>query len=187
MSKLKELTWENHKKAERSAFVKKILQKKITEQEYMDYIVNQYFAYSVLEKVAAEHGLFEGIEAIQRTDSLYKDVKELETKLPFTKGYICHATVEYIDYIEFEIGNDPSKLLAHIYVRHMGDLSGGQILKNLVPGSGHHYQFDEDANVLKEKLRAKLNDDMANEANTCFDMIYKMFEELENRPQYDME
>ena len=61
----------------------------------------------------------------------------------------------------------------------MGDLSGGQIIKRYVPGSGTYYDFSEDVNVLKEKLRSKLNDLMAEEANKCFDMIYEMFEELE--------
>ena len=29
----------------------------------------------------------------------------------------------------FLILDDPEKLMAHIYVRHMGDLSGGQMIK----------------------------------------------------------
>ena len=66
-----------------------------------------------------------------------------------------------------------------IYVRHMGDLSGGQIIKRFVPGSGQHYQFNEDVTELKEKVRAKLHDGLADEAKVCFNMIKTFMEELE--------
>ena len=65
----------------------------------------------------------------------------------------------------------------------MGDLSGGQMIAKKVPGSGLMYQFDEDVNILKEKIRARLDDSMADEAKLTFDFATKLFEqmlELEN-------
>ena len=53
------------------------------------------------------------------------------------------------------------------HVRHMGELSGGQMIKRKIPGEGLFYQF-ENANELKEKIRAKIDDSMADEAQTCF-------------------
>jgi len=32
--------------------------------------------------------------------------------------------------------DDPHKVMAHVYVRHMGDLSGGQMIKKKIPGAG---------------------------------------------------
>ena len=40
---------------------------------------------------------------------------------------ITQSTKEYIEHIE-SIQDEAMKLYAHIYVRHMGDLSGGQMI-----------------------------------------------------------
>jgi heme oxygenase len=60
----------------------------------------------------------------------------------------------------------------------MGDLSGGQMLAKKVPGSGKLYKFDEPVDVLKEKIRARLNDTMADEAKICFDFATKLFQQM---------
>jgi heme oxygenase len=67
--------------------------------------------------------------------------------------------------------------MAHIYVRHMGDLAGGQMIAKRVPGSGRMYQF-EDADVLKTAIRERINDDMAEEAKVCFQFAADMFKDM---------
>ena len=74
--------------------------------------------------------------------------------------------------------DDPKKLMAHIYVRHMGDLSGGQMIAKRVPGSGNYYKFDADVNEYKEKIRAKCDDSMAEEAKICFDYATGLFKDM---------
>ena len=76
------------------------------------------------------------------------------------------------------IKDDPDKLMAHIYVRHMGDLSGGQMIARKIPGSGTMYQFDDDVDVLKDKIRTRLDDSMADEAKICFDFATQLFKEM---------
>ena len=75
-------------------------------------------------------------------------------------------------------GNDPDKLMAHVYVMHMGDLSGGQMIKRKVPGEGRMYQFDTSRKELKEAIRAKTNDGMADEAKWVFESATNTFKEL---------
>jgi len=48
-----------------------------------------------------------------------------------------------------------------------------------IPGSGAMYKFDQDHLELKETVRAKTNDDMAEEAKICFDFATKMFIQME--------
>ena len=75
--------------------------------------------------------------------------------------------------------DDPNRLMAHVYVRHMGDLSGGQMIAKRVPGNGDMYKFgDIDINDYKDKIRAKCNDNMADEAKVCFDFATELFKEL---------
>ena len=63
----------------------------------------------------------------------------------------------------------------------MGDLSGGQIIANRIKEELpiKFYEFDEDTEVLKDKLREKLNNDMADEAMVAFDHAHKIFLELD--------
>lgn len=184
MNNLKELTHEQHKNAERSLFVKKLLKKEVTPYQYYVYLSNQFLMYTVLESCASDAGILTGIEEIKRGNAMAKDLQELEKEHGFEIPVHLKSTDEYMRYI-YKISEDPEKLLAHVYVRHMGDLSGGQIIKKFVPGSGMHYQFDADVNDLKERVRAKLHDGLADEAKVCFNMIKGFMEELES--SLDME
>ena len=84
---------------------------------------------------------------------------------------------KYMDHI-MSIKDDPQKLMAHIYVRHMGDLSGGQMIAKRVPGSSKFYQFDEDVEVIKDKIRIRLDDSMADEAKICFGFATELFKQM---------
>lgn len=179
MDNLRELTIENHRKAERSKFMDRLVRRKLTEYEYYLYLSNQFCMYYMLETFASRHYIFCGIDDVKRSCRMGRDLAELELEHGFKQIMPTHATQKYLDYLE-TISNDKDKLLAHVYVRHMGDLSGGQIIKKFVPGTGRAYKFDEDVDVLKEKMRKKLSDDLAEEANRCFDMVYDQLEELEN-------
>jgi heme oxygenase (biliverdin-producing, ferredoxin) len=178
MNNLKELTKEQHTNAERSLFVKKLLKKEITAYQYYVYLSNQFLMYTSLEGYASDAGVFVGIEEIKRGNSISKDLQELEREYGFEIPVHLKSTGKYMRYIQ-SISEDSEKLLAHIYVRHMGDLSGGQIIKRFVPGSGNHYMFESDPEMLKEKVRAKLHNGLAEEAKLCFDMISEFMKELE--------
>lgn len=178
MNNLKDLTWEHHKRAERTAFVHRMLKKEMTPYQYYVYLSNQFLMYTVLEETASNAGILAGLEDIKRSVAMCKDLQELEKEHGFTLPVHLNSTAEYMRYI-FKISEDPEKILAHIYVRHMGDLSGGQIIKKYVPGSGEFYKFSEEVDVLKEKIREKLHDGLADEAKVCFDMVTSFMEELE--------
>lgn len=150
----------------------------MTPYQYYVYLSNQLLCYYVLESAASNCGLLDGLESVKRSTNISQDLTELEREYGFDLVTHLKSTDKYINYIN-SISSEPDRLMAHIYVRHMGDLSGGQMIKKHVPGSGLHYIFNEDVDVLKDKIREKLHDGMADEANTCFNMIHDFFEELE--------
>jgi len=83
-------------------------------------------------------------------------------------------------YIEHMRGimTDSHKLMAHIYVHHMGDLSGGQMIARKVPGTGTMYNFDCDVDTVKEEIRKHTDDLMADEARICFTFATELFKDL---------
>jgi heme oxygenase len=121
------------------------------------------------------HGLFDGLPEIRRAPAILEDFLEL-WKDEYGTPKLCNVVNDYIKYI-ISIKDDPKKLMAHIYVRHMGDLSGGQMIAKRVPGAGKYYQF-EDADSLKAAVRLKIDDSMADEAKVCFDFATQFFKEM---------
>jgi hypothetical protein len=59
----------------------------------------------------------------------------------------------------------------------MGDMYGGQMIKNCVPGNGRMYEF-ENRKELIQALRNKLDTSMASEAIHCFGYAIQLFTEL---------
>lgn len=178
MSKLKELTWANHQKAERTEHARKLL-KGMTPREYHRYLYNQYVMYAVLENQASSAGVLKGIEHITRADAIRKDMEELEYMHGIQRNgdLLCPVVAEYADYVMHM--QDSDEFLAHIYVRHFGDMYGGQMIRKRNPGSGTMYDF-ENVDELKTTVRAMLTDDMADEANRCFEFAMQLFNELES-------
>lgn len=179
MSNLRELTKEAHRSAERTSFMNRMLKKQITPYQYYVYIKNQLFVYTNLEYLANGAGIFGGgLERLMRGPNLLDDVLQMEIENSFPESPIFESSHEYVRYIE-TIKGDRDRLFAHIYVRHMGDLSGGQIIKKLVPGPTNLYEFDGDVEDLKNLVRSRLQDGLEAEAKVCFSMVQKFLEELE--------
>ena len=171
---LKELTKEVHQDAERQGFVKVLMSGQMNEELYAEFLYNQHAIYNLLEACAMSHGLLNDFPQIRRAPSILADFQELWKKedmpelAPSTEKYIQHMAT---------IKEDPKKLMAHIYVRHMGDLSGGQMIAKRVPGSGTMYKF-ENGEELKNKIRSKLNDTMGDEANVAFDFAISLMKDM---------
>lgn len=177
MDNLKELTWASHREAETSPFVKVLFSGKIDPKLYAVYLKNQHPMYEVLEVCAMPHQLFHGIPDIRRAPNILSDFVELWGSDNAELPEMCPVVTEYINYI-LSIKDDPKRLMAHIYVRHFGDLSGGQMIAKRVPGSGKYYQFGDNPDGIKEAIRPRLSDDMAEEAKVCFDFARRLFEEM---------
>jgi len=174
---LKDLTHDAHKEAETKPFVKVLFSGKIDPKIYAQYLKNQHPCYEILEVCAMMHpGLLGNSNDARRAPAINADFQELWNEDEDGKPTILPVVKRYIDHI-MSIKDDPKKLLAHIYVRHFGDMAGGQMIAKRVPGSGRMYQF-ENAEELKASIREKLSDDMADEAKICFKFAGELFEEM---------
>jgi len=177
MSNLKDLTWEHHKDAERQQFVKVLLSGKINPKFYATFLWNQHKKYDLLEALAGALGLLDGLPDIRRKQRIEQDFLELWKD--DSPPVILNATKEYIAHMKGVIQN-PDAIMAHVYTYHMGDLSGGQMIKRKVPGKGTMYEFDTDVPLkeIKDTIREKTNDDMVDEAKFAFESATKVFQEM---------
>ncbi len=172
---LREMTAEKHKAAERQEFVKELLGGNITEERYATFLYNLHPIYNVLEAFAMVNGLLEDIPEVRRAPAIQEDYQELWKDTAPPK--LCPTVPKYMKYIKDELSSDPDRLMAHLYVRHMGDLAGGQMIAKRVPGAGKMYQF-ENVDELKNKIRAKLKDTMGEEANVAFDFAIDIMKDM---------
>lgn len=170
---LKDLTWEKHKVAERSAFSKKLISGDISTADYANYLVQMSLIYRTLETKLRNTKLIEDVEDLARFSKIQEDIVELAGDdhgidyLPITK--------EYASYIESLY--DYKAIMAHVYVRHMGDLYGGQMIAKRIPGRGKFYQFDN-RDKLIEQIRIYATDDLAYDANIAFDYNIEIMKAL---------
>jgi heme oxygenase len=173
---LRDLTKEAHSNAERQEFVKILFSGKINPKLYATFLKNQHPCYEILEVCAMRHGLLHGLPDIRRAPAILSDFEELWDSEKDGDPQMLPGVKQYMDHI-MKISDEPRKLMAHIYVRHMGDLAGGQMIARRIPGSGKMYQF-EDPEILKMLIRNRIDDDMAEEANICFGFATEMFKEM---------
>jgi heme oxygenase len=175
MSSLKELTLAKHAEAEQQSFIKSIFAGNVDKQKYTDYLGQLVILYGALEAFADEHDIFGGIREIKRLKLIEQDWFELKGN-DNAINIANQSTIEYVNYL-YSIRNDKKKLLAHIYVRHLGDMFGGQMMAKLLPGSNNMFKFD-DIPKLMAGLRNQLDVSMADEANIAFDYNIKMIKDF---------
>ena len=184
MLDIKELTLEQHKNAERQEFVKILMSGNINHKLYATYLYNQAQCYSVLEKYGLHNSLFRDTPNLLRTEHILYDYRSLWTQFGVPPK-ITQSTKDYITHIE-SIQDEAMKLYAHIYVRHMGDLSGGQMIMKRTPGPNRYYKFKHKEvgdykRIVKETINTYLNvyeHSVLPEAKFCFQSATNLFKEM---------
>lgn len=147
--------------------------------------------YRALETTLAEYARLPVLSEIvrpelARTEALARDVAVLATRFPDVPLRLLEESEAYRRRIEAVARDQPERLLAHAYVRYLGDLSGGQILSRLLgrtPGIGpeavRFYVFPEIGDLAQAKadyrraidragLRLIRFDDVVDEAREAF-------------------
>ena len=169
---LKDLTKESHTAAEATPFMKAVFKKTIPMQLWKDFTYQKSFFYRMIETKARRANLLGGLEGIERAELLLDD----SLNIPGDRVAIRLHTDLYLQYLDSL--NDPDKIMAHLYVWHMGDMFGGQMIKQIVNAPSTALDF-ENADELKTVMYSKLNEEMATEANVAFEWAIKMMREYD--------
>jgi len=176
---LKKLTKSKHSGAERSWFASLMMSGKITNEQYSVYLKQQFECYNALENrfKSISDSISTIPENLKRATPIMNDLKELSSDIDSIP--IFESTKKYINYILNECKEDI--LYAHVYVRYLGDLKGGQMIAKRIPGSGQYYKFEK-PEELEFFIRNQLSQDenFVQECNKCFDSAINLFEDLKD-------
>lgn len=182
MLDIKEATKEHHRRAEQQEFVKILMSGEIHPRLYATFLYNQSHCYAALEKCLQYQGLLDRLPGIARAEKLADDCQSLWVRIS-PQPEITDSTKRYIKHID-SIRRQPAKLFAHVYVRYLGDLYGGQMIKTKTPGVNTYLDFDN-AKQLIQTIREIINsymqtdaDDVIAEAKICFEYATELFKEM---------
>lgn len=171
-----------HAEAESSDFVQYMFSGKITVEHYILYLQQMYHIYNTLEYFGEINGLFYDMQDIKRSRAIAADLKEFDAEVD---APALASTQRYKDHlIKLHYNGRGKELLAHVYVRHMGDLYGGKVIAKRTPGSGFSYQF-LDRPAMIDVLTSKLTMELLPEALLGFDFCIDIFNELTGKIEED--
>ena len=199
---LKVGTKQSHSAAENTKFVSSFLRGVVNKEKYRQLVANYYFIYHAIESEVKrlKDDPYVGplnIKELNRHDGLSKDCEYFYGEDWKDTIYPTEACQQYVNRIR-EVAHDQTELLVgHHYTRYLGDLSGGQILRNIAQnalklddGGLDFYEFPdiEDKKEFKNNYRATLNtlpvtesqlSAIVSEANYAFRLNMFMFDELD--------
>ena len=165
---LRELTQDLHSIAERTPIAKLLATGRVTKEQYRTYLYQLIAIYGPIEFSTKLQGQFLPLANEPRLPKVFKDYLELVDGE--ANDVWIPETVAYSNYL-LELINDPARkhlIRAHAYVRIMGDLSGGQLLAQVCPGSCEQFRFSRPCAEIKAELYPELTDDLGDEARVAF-------------------
>ena len=170
---LREGTMDVHQTPEKTPFMQAFFAGQIDSCSYREHLLRLYQVYGSLERIHAsfqEHPLLSWFydDRLLRAPRLVSDLEYYYGPQWRRNGArLSTAARAYIERLIVLARGWPEGLIAHHYVRYLGDLSGGQILKCLIqkafillPGEGvSFYEFPDipDLHAFKAEYRRKLD------------------------------
>lgn len=195
---LKRATQQAHRHAERSGVISQLINRQATREGYICYLRNLQPIYQSLEERLSRLREAGGYEVL--TDPALTRGKAIESDLAVLAGGGWQVQIPLLDsaanYAQSVSRASTSQLLAHTYVRYLGDLNGGLIIKRLLRDSLAlsdrelaFYDFPgiDDVGCFREAFRSELdsletqldNAVVVNEALQAFAMSTRLSIDIE--------
>jgi heme oxygenase len=136
-TRLKRRTAQAHRRAERSGVIHQLVTRQATRDAYICYLRNLYPVYTALESGLSGLRGLAGYRVL--TDPALERAAAIEADLRALAGTNWQTAIPLLasakDYAQRIEQASTSRLLAHAYVRYLGDLNGGQIIRRLLRDS----------------------------------------------------
>ena len=204
-TQLREGTKKAHTMAENTGFVSCFLKGVVDKSSYRNLVADFFFVYSAMEDEISrllneKHPVISLISypELNRRNSLEKDLLFYFGENWSDSLKPSASAKAYVERIHKVAKDQPELLVGHHYTRYIGDLSGGQMLKNIAQKAMNlndneglnFYDFDQinDEKAFKTSYSAMLDslpidqeiaDLIVEEANNAFKCNMDIFQELE--------
>ena len=128
--RLRSATRDLHRDAERAGLMAALLRGHVERERYARLLVNLHALYAALEPALEDCGTQPGFAAfgfaaLRRAPALAADLASLQVHTP---PALAPAMQAYVARLQRLAREQPALLVAHAYVRYLGDLNGGQVL-----------------------------------------------------------
>ena len=169
MSILREYTRDSHVLVESTKFMRAIFARKLPLQLWYDFVYQKSLFYEVIEDTAEASKFTEDILEINKQNDLHAECTAQSDTFQYRD-----ATVEYYKYLN-TIPIEDRRILAHLYVWHMGDMYGGQMINRVLGINSPSLTFQNRAQLI-QKLEQKLDIDLVDEAKIAFEWANKILQ-----------
>lgn len=200
--RLRSETRAQHVELERSALMQQLLRGRMPQERYCALLRNLHPIYRALEAGLASCATHASVAPVcapvlWRESALRADLDLLHGPDWPRDIAVQPAAASYARHLAALAAGQPERLVAHAYVRYLGDLSGGQVLARIVSeqlglrsGEGvRFYDFGrgDEADALKQRFRVGLEatvttaaeaDAVVDEARRAFAMHAELFAQL---------
>jgi len=134
---MKTATAELHRLAEKTGVVADMLNQRVCLANYVLYARNLLHIYQLMESPIIPESHVPQLDAfldpkLKRADLLERDLDNLVGRNQWLRFPLMPGTKNYGKNIESVKAKAPIAIVGHCYVRYLGDLFGGQILKKLL-------------------------------------------------------
>lgn len=136
--RFKTRTWDLHQEAETTGFINQILRGTAALPHYISFLQNLKPVYDAMESSRDWLSSFPQMapymgEGIARAQTLSHDIEHLMARSTQPScPAIFASTQNYCAHIQSALSDNHPAMLAHIYVRYLGDLNGGLVLQRLL-------------------------------------------------------
>jgi len=160
-----------HRLAEKSGVVSKILKKSVKFSDYVVYLRNLSAVYEIIERQSTVHPSAYDSKVfldkrLARFDSISQDLDNLVGRSTWQSLPIVPATKNYCDHINYVKSHRPNATIGHLYVRYLGDLNGGRLMPGLLKEAlnldysclnFYRYPEIDNLDIYKEEYREAIN------------------------------
>jgi heme oxygenase (biliverdin-producing, ferredoxin) len=131
-----------HAAAERTSLMGTLMRGALDRATYCALLRNLHALYAALEPALQRHAQHAAVAPVSpsrlpgltRQPALEHDLLALHGPHWADEVPVCPAAADYVERLHLLDATRPELLAAHAYVRYLGDLSGGQMLKRVVAG-----------------------------------------------------
>jgi len=171
VARMRKRTHALHAHAEQSGYISEIFHGRGSASGYTLFLRNLLQAYQELERGLERHRdspIFAAVpwRDLYRVPAMERDLLALAGPDWERSVVLLPSAMNYSNCVASAASDDGERLIAHAYVRYMGDLSGGQVLKRLLnsslglgPAALSFYEFPRiaDAARFKADFRAAID------------------------------